>query len=374
MVLMAVCASFAGAEIRVPAVPQPGEFLHDFAEVLKHSEKTKIEGRQRTIFEDSEVPIVVVTIMSMREYGYESSEIQDFARQWFNAWGIGSKEKNDGMLILVSVGDRKARIEMGAAWGRGLDGECQRLMNLKMVPAFKEGDYGNGIYAGVVGLSNIARRQRVALAKAAAERSSPELEPTKAPQPTADAAPAREMVVKSQLEHLTHPLGGSKRPPRPLKELLWNWFYSVNPVNDVFGSTAAWIILPGVLVIWITLLVRSKTWWDVLLAFLLLGLVFPSVWWVVATILAVGVSFFLLVRCGVVLGVSFGVSRIMRFLERTWGIKFESSDSASSSSRGSLFGGFSGGSSGGSGASGGFGGFGGFGGGSSGGGGASGSW
>jgi hypothetical protein len=80
--------------------------------------------------------------------------IEEFARRWFNSWGIGTlnapsgARANRGMLLLVSVGDRKARIELGADWGRGANGYSQSVMAASIIPAFKRGDYSGGIAAG----------------------------------------------------------------------------------------------------------------------------------------------------------------------------------------------------------------------------------
>ena len=58
--------------------------------------------------------------------------------------------------MLVSVGDRKARIELGGDWGRKRDDFCQQVMSGRMVPSFKEGDYAGGIANAVASLSEMA--------------------------------------------------------------------------------------------------------------------------------------------------------------------------------------------------------------------------
>jgi uncharacterized protein len=85
-----------------------------------------------------------------------------FARLLFDQWGIGHEKLGDqlwntGMLLLVSEGDRKARIELGAHWKRDKDQEAQQIMNELIIPHFREGNYSAGILAGVEGMNNIAR-------------------------------------------------------------------------------------------------------------------------------------------------------------------------------------------------------------------------
>jgi len=60
-------------------------------------------------------------------------------------------------LLLVARDDREVRIELGHLWGGGYDASCERIVQREILPAFKQGAYSDGIRAGVVGLSNLAR-------------------------------------------------------------------------------------------------------------------------------------------------------------------------------------------------------------------------
>jgi len=140
----------------IPPQPADREFFHDLAGVVDAGDAQTITNLQQEVFRQCGVPIVVVTINRMRDYDPESPSIESFARRWFDTWGIGTQANNNGMLILVSTGDRKARIELGAEWERRFDEFCQQLMNKKMVPRFKEGNYGRGLVAAVNSLAEIA--------------------------------------------------------------------------------------------------------------------------------------------------------------------------------------------------------------------------
>jgi uncharacterized protein len=65
------------------------------------------------------------------------------------------------MLLVVAIGDRRARIELGAAWGRSGDSDAQRIMETLILPRFKDGDYSLGILEGVRGLDALARGDSV---------------------------------------------------------------------------------------------------------------------------------------------------------------------------------------------------------------------
>jgi uncharacterized protein len=88
--------------------------------------------------------------------------METFAMLLFNQWGIGHVKigrqiLNHGILLLVSTGDRKARIELGAGWGHEKDAECRRIMDEQIVKRFKAGDFSSGILAGVESLEKLAR-------------------------------------------------------------------------------------------------------------------------------------------------------------------------------------------------------------------------
>ena len=98
----------------------------------------------------------------MGKYGQGGSSIARFSRSWFDKWQIGKRGTegeliNKGILLLVSIGDRESRIELGAEWGRAHDAHCLKITRLDMIPRFKKGDYSGGIHATVVELSKMAR-------------------------------------------------------------------------------------------------------------------------------------------------------------------------------------------------------------------------
>ena len=166
LVLLASPAGHAGEIPPVPAIDGTGEFVHDLAGVLYVQDVP--QGQHRTIFdtqkmafEEHDTPIIVVTIRQMAAFGYSGEEIQPFAQQWFNKWQIGTLNNsagghNRGILLLVSVGDRKGRIELGADWGTRFDGTCRQIMDNVMIPHFKRGNYASGIAAGVEALGKMA--------------------------------------------------------------------------------------------------------------------------------------------------------------------------------------------------------------------------
>jgi len=131
------------------AYPQAQDnYVNDWAGVLTEGHS----GRIRKMFEKLErrrgVEAVVVTINSIRDYPTGDATIESFATNLFNTWGIGHREKNDGVLILVAVQDRECRIELGAGYATRYDSAMKSVIDRKMIPCFKKGDYSAGIYKG----------------------------------------------------------------------------------------------------------------------------------------------------------------------------------------------------------------------------------
>jgi len=155
--LLAMGARGATNFAAIPPKPADPEFLLDLAGVISDADARMITNLQQEILRQSGVPIEAVTIRYLHDYDPASPGIEDFARRWFQAWDIAGGERDDGMLIVVSTGDRKAYIELGPKWESRFDGLRRRLITREMVPRFKGGDYGKGLIAAINTLAVIAK-------------------------------------------------------------------------------------------------------------------------------------------------------------------------------------------------------------------------
>ena len=89
--------------------------------------------------------VVVVTVPDL-----QGTPIEDFGYQLGRAWGIGLKDKNTGALLIVARDDRKLRIEVGYGLeDRLTDAQSSVIINQVITPAFKTGNYNQGISDGV---------------------------------------------------------------------------------------------------------------------------------------------------------------------------------------------------------------------------------
>jgi uncharacterized protein len=142
--------------------PGPRDFILDRAGLITEPDAKKIKQIADKLLTDKAAPIIVVTIPSMSEYGGSGMRIETFARLLFDQWQIGPAKVgktpwNYGILLLVSNGDRQARIELGAGWKRDKDAQAEQIMDEQIVPRFKQGDFSGGILAGVESLDKMAR-------------------------------------------------------------------------------------------------------------------------------------------------------------------------------------------------------------------------
>ena len=89
--------------------------------------------------------VVVVTVPDL-----QGMPIEDYGYQLGRAWGIGQKDKNNGAMLIVARDDRKLRIEVGYGLeDRLTDAQASVIINQIITPAFKTGDYNQGISDGV---------------------------------------------------------------------------------------------------------------------------------------------------------------------------------------------------------------------------------
>ena len=142
--------------------PGDREFVQDLARMVAPDDVVAIREIGDQLLTDLAIPIVVVTIDSMGQYGGGNWRIETFARVLFDQWGIGhetidGQPWNRGILLVVSKNDRKARIELGNDWAGEFDATCREIMDGQIVANFKQGKFSEGILAGVVALDKMAR-------------------------------------------------------------------------------------------------------------------------------------------------------------------------------------------------------------------------
>ncbi len=143
--------------VNFPAKPPKSDFFVDEANLLKADARKEVNETALALLQQEQIPLFVVTIPSLSSHEGSALGIDGYATQLFDHWGIGSQKRNYGMLLLVSVGDRKARIELGAGFEHEYDAQANDIMQSLIVPAFRRGDFQTGITDGVRGMDAMAR-------------------------------------------------------------------------------------------------------------------------------------------------------------------------------------------------------------------------
>ena len=88
--------------------------------------------------------LVVVTLKSL-----QGTSIEDYGYQLGRKWGIGQKDKDSGVLLIVAAGERQVRIEVGYGLeGTLTDAATKIIIENAILPSFKSGDYAGGIRSG----------------------------------------------------------------------------------------------------------------------------------------------------------------------------------------------------------------------------------
>ena len=151
------------------SVPRPADrqFVLDLANIISEQDEAAIQKQCDSLLTEKMTPIIVVTVESMAKYGGEGLTIQKFSKLLFNEWQIGQARAGDGsewdtgMLLIVSKGDRKARIELGKGWGTSENHTSKSIMDDLIVPKFRKGKSSEGIVAGVNALDKLARKLEI---------------------------------------------------------------------------------------------------------------------------------------------------------------------------------------------------------------------
>jgi uncharacterized protein len=168
----ALCAlSLASTSVRaqetIPELTQP---VNDFAKVIDPESARNIDALIRSLQQASGDVVVVATVPTYEPYG----DIREYAVKMFEnrGRGIGQKGKDNGLLVLLAVSNRQVWVEVGYDLEQFItDGFAGETSRDYMVPEFRSGAYGRGLFSGVSRIiGRIAEQRNVTLQGAPAPR------------------------------------------------------------------------------------------------------------------------------------------------------------------------------------------------------------
>lgn len=154
-------ASFSDAQI--PDRPSPPKLVNDFANVLSAPEKNQLENTLVSFSNETSTQIMVVTVPDLQ--GYDKA---DFAFQVGEKWGVGKKDKNNGIVVLVKPKTNDVKGQVFVATGYGLEGVLpdavvnSAVVDNEMIPYFEQNQYYAGLASGTKVMMDIARGEYTA--------------------------------------------------------------------------------------------------------------------------------------------------------------------------------------------------------------------
>ena len=149
--------------------PQLTGYVTDNANIIDVGYKQKITDLADKINKETTVEIAVLTVQSL-----EGDSPDNYAVQTFRQNGVGKKDNNNGLLILVAKNERKYKFEVGY----GLEGTIPDAMKVPIgdkiiTPNFRNGDYGKGIYESMLVIEGLVTNNTEVLSKYGLVNSNP---------------------------------------------------------------------------------------------------------------------------------------------------------------------------------------------------------
>ena len=161
LLLVCIYSITFAANTKFPSVTT-NKYINDYTGTISKNYTEKIISIGKELEEKTTAQCVIVVINSTNNV-----PIEKYANELFRSWGIGTSEKNNGLLILLAMDDRNWRVEVG----KGLEGAVPDVLSNKIMtsygkPYFRDGNYNDGLLNCYYEFSNkIAEEYGVTLDK-----------------------------------------------------------------------------------------------------------------------------------------------------------------------------------------------------------------
>jgi uncharacterized protein len=134
--------------------PAPRGAVNDFAGIIPAQYVGPMESLAREVLAKTGTAIVVATVETIGD-----DDPNDYANRLYQAWGIGKKGEDKGVLIFLAVKERRVRIETGyGVEGILPDGLAGEILDRYAIPYFKEGQYGKGIAETMAAVASVVAK------------------------------------------------------------------------------------------------------------------------------------------------------------------------------------------------------------------------
>lgn len=141
----------------IPERPVPPHLVNDFAGLLSQQEVAALENKLVAFNDSTSTQIAIVSVASLGGY-----DIIDYAQRLGEKWGIGQKQLNNGVLIVVKPKTSDSGGKVTIVQGYGLEGAipditCGQIIDNEVLPAFRQDNYFAGLDAATNTLMALAR-------------------------------------------------------------------------------------------------------------------------------------------------------------------------------------------------------------------------
>lgn len=135
--LAAVCPCLHAGKIKDL---KPQGYVNDFAGVLSAQAKDKLTALCAEVDQKAQAQIAIVTVSSL-----EGQPVEQFTHDLFTAWGVGPKQKDNGVMILIAPNDHKYWTEVGYGLEPILPDGKVGGFGREAVPLFRQNDYSGAV-------------------------------------------------------------------------------------------------------------------------------------------------------------------------------------------------------------------------------------
>ncbi len=123
---------------------KPNRLVNDYTQTLSEDQISQLEQKLVAFDDSTSTQIAVVMVKSLDGY-----DVADYTQRLADSWGVGGDKNNNGVMLLISLGDRKVSIQTGyGVEGTLPDAIARRIIENEITPNFRSGDYYAGISQG----------------------------------------------------------------------------------------------------------------------------------------------------------------------------------------------------------------------------------
>lgn len=130
---------------------KPRGFINDFAGVIGQEYEDRMASIAEEVERKTGAELAVVTVQNMG-----GLDVKDYANRLFEAWKIGKREQDNGVLLFLAVTERRVHIETGYGIEPIIpDGFAGEILDRYVLPDLKDGNYGPGLYRGLIAIAGV---------------------------------------------------------------------------------------------------------------------------------------------------------------------------------------------------------------------------